>query len=99
MSDHQRHDTLGIGIQIGFNIERDMANGLKNNVWAKVTVVVVPLAIAGLVAFGQIKSDVRHVEDQLDTKANAETVQVQYEAIIQRLDDLKADIERLRDRD
>lgn len=73
-----------------------MANGPKNNVWAKVTVVVVPLAIAGLIAFGQIRSDLRHVEDQLDTKANAETVEVQYDAIIQRLDDLKADIERLR---
>ncbi len=74
-----------------------MANGPKNNVWAKVMVVVVPLAIAGLIAFGQIRSDVQHVEDQLDTKANAETVEVQYDAIIQRLDDLKADIERLRE--
>ena len=74
-----------------------MENGPKNNVWGKVVVVVVPLAIAGLIAFGQIRSDVRHVEDQLDTKANAETVAVQYDAIIQRLDDLKADIERLRE--
>ena len=74
-----------------------MANGPRNNVWAKVAVVVVPLAIAGLIAFGQLRSDVQHVEEQLDTKANAETMAVQYDAIIQRLDDIKAEVERLRE--
>lgn len=65
------------------------------NGWTKALALFLPLAIAGLIAWGSLKSDVRHIEAANVTHATKETVAVQYDAILRELRTMNARLERL----
>lgn len=68
--------------------------GAENtNGWKKPLLVLLPFAIAGLVGWGVLKSDVAHLHDDVEAKATRETVQAQYDAIVQRLDRIERKID------
>ena len=46
----------------------------------------ISMAVAGLLGWGALKADVINLRRDVDQKANKETVDVQYNAILQRLD-------------
>ena len=72
------------------------SNGLTRlNGFVKITVVVLPFVIAGLVAWGTIRSDVRHVERALNAKADAAVVATQYDAILRELQRINARLDGL----
>lgn len=65
------------------------------NGWAKVLALFLPLTVAGLIAWGSLKSDVRNQAQMSQSYANRETVQAQYAAILRELQLLNARMERL----
>lgn len=65
-----------------------------NGLWRKILLPLVPMFLTGLIAWGALRSDVRHIEEALATKANRETVAAQYDAILRELQSLRAVIER-----
>lgn len=72
-----------------------MANGWKNG-WGRVVVVVLPFFIAGLVGFGIVKSEVSRNKEMLRDKANVETVNVQYQAVLREIRLLRDDVAELK---
>lgn len=68
-----------------------MANGWKNG-WGRVLAVVLPFFIAGLVGFGVLKSEVGRNKEALVEKANAETMNVQYQAVLREIRLLREDV-------
>lgn len=73
-------------------------NGLKFNTWGKLLIVCVPLAIAGFIAWGTLRSDMRHAEAALKDKADRAMVESQYERILSDLGEIKRRLERLENR-
>lgn len=73
-----------------------MADGNGKGFWGRLLIVLLPMALAGLVAMASLRSDVQHVQQDLQTKANRETVEAQNRAVLQGLEDLRADIRDLR---
>lgn len=73
-----------------------MADGNGKAIWGRLLVALIPLAILGLLAMAALRSDVRHVETDLETKANRETVEAQNRAVLQGLEDIRSDIRELR---
>lgn len=71
-------------------------NGNGRAIWTRVGIALIPTAIAGLLAVASVKSDVRHLEEDLQTKANRETVEAQNRAVLQGLEDIRSDIRDLR---
>jgi hypothetical protein len=61
-------------------------NGERNGIWARILSVVIPMTVAGLIAWGSLRSEVDQHTKALEGKANRETVTVQYDEIIRRLD-------------
>lgn len=66
-----------------------------NGLWPKILAVIVPAGVAGLIAWGSLRSDVTHVAQAMDLKAEKETVTVEYQAIVDRLDAIDRRLERL----
>jgi len=64
--------------------------------WSRLVLAILPLAVLGFVAVIALRSDVHHIEEELSTKANRETVEAQNRAILQTLEDIRADIRDLR---
>lgn len=52
------------------------------------------LVVAGLLAFGALQSQAIDLRRDVDLKANRETVLIQYQSIIQRLDAIDRKLER-----
>jgi len=73
-----------------------LADGNGKGIWGRVAIALIPTALAGLVAIAALRSDVRHIEQDLESKANRETVETQNRAILQGLEDLRSDIRELR---
>lgn len=73
-------------------------NGPKLNGWGKLLIICVPLAIAGLIAWGTLRSDMRHAEAALERKADRTMVEVQYERILSELGEIRRRLERLENR-
>ena len=65
------------------------------NGWAKALALFLPLLVAGLIAFGSLKSDVQHAEAAIYNAATQKTVDVQYEAILRELRSLNDRMARL----
>ena len=57
----------------------------RMNGWLRVLALVLPVAIAGLIAWGALRSDVSHLERVVANKADGGVVSVQYEAILREL--------------
>lgn len=66
-----------------------------NGVWWKLAGSLVPLAIVGALAMAALKADVRHLQDTVNQKANRETVEAQYQALLRELQAIRGIIERL----
>jgi hypothetical protein len=69
-------------------------NGKLNGVWPKILLAVLPLLVIGLVAFGALKSDVRHTAAELEDKADAVVVETQYEVLTNTLERMEAKMDR-----
>ena len=67
-----------------------------NDTLIAVVLTVVPLTGGGLIAWGRIRSEVDDVRKDLDLKANKETVEVQYDAIMERLDRIEGKMDNRR---
>lgn len=65
------------------------------NGWAKVLLLFIPLAVAGLIAWGGLRSDMNHVEAEEASHASRETVDAQYQAILRELQTINARLQRL----
>jgi len=70
--------------------------GERNGIYVRILSVAIPLAIAGLIAYGTLREKVDNTAAALDRKANRETVDVQYNAILQRLDAIDRKLEAVR---
>ena len=58
----------------------------ESNGWRKIVLAfLIPTAIA-LISYGTLRSDVKHLESEMQGKATRETIQAQYQDILQRLD-------------
>jgi hypothetical protein len=68
-------------------------NGARLNGWLKLLAVLVPLTVAGLVAFGRLSARADALEAAIQAKASREIVSLQYEQILSELREIK---ERLR---
>jgi hypothetical protein len=73
-----------------------LADGNGKGIWARLLIALIPLGLAGLIAMASLRSDMRHVEETLQTKANRETVEAQNRAVLQTLEDIRADLRELR---
>jgi hypothetical protein len=62
-------------------------------IWKKILIALVPMAVAAGVAMVSLRSDVKHLEAEVSSKAARETVDLQYQAIIQRLDRIERKID------
>ena len=68
------------------------ANG--NGTWKRfVLQLVIPTAVA-LMGYGALKADVRNLREQVDTKASRETIEAQYQSIMQRLDRIERKLDQ-----
>ena len=67
----------------------------NGSLWRKILIVLIPLLIAGVVAWITMRGDIRHLETSLDTKANRETVQAQFEAILRELQQINRRLDNL----
>lgn len=61
--------------------------------WA---VTLLPLVIAAIIGWGTLRSDVNHLEAAVETKANRETVDAEYQAILRELQEIHIQLQRLR---
>lgn len=68
----------------------------RNGVWARILVVAIPLAIAGLIGWGTLREKVDNTARAMDGKANRETVEVQFNAIMRELQGAREDIADLK---
>ena len=68
------------------------------NGWLKILALVVPLALAGLVAAVVMRAELTSVQRELDTKAERSVVETNQRNIIARLDRLSDQVERLTER-
>lgn len=68
------------------------------NGWAKMLVGLLPLAGAGLIAWGTLRSDVNALARNVEAKASRETMQTQYDAIQRQLSDIQQQLRELRSR-
>ena len=68
------------------------------NGWLKILALVVPLALAGLVAGVVMRAELTSVQRELDTKAERSVVETNQRNIIARLDRLFDQVERLTER-
>lgn len=60
--------------------------------------IAIPLAVAGLVAWGQLSARIEDARQRLEAKADRETVTVQYQAILEQLRVINQRLERLEGR-
>lgn len=60
-----------------------------NGIWPRVLLALLVPVLAGLIAWGTIRSDVANLKAAVDSKASREVVQAQYEAILRELQDIK----------
>lgn len=65
------------------------------NGWAKVLAAAIPLAAAGFIAWGSLRSDVGHLQDESERYATRETQTLQYEAILRELRTMNDRLSRL----
>ena len=68
----------------------------QSNGWRKIVLqFATPIAIA-LVGYGVLKADVRHLQEDMQTKASRETIQAQYDAIRERLDRIERKLDAIK---
>lgn len=72
-------------------------NWKANGAW-KLVATLLPLLIAGLVAWGQVHNEQVGLRRDLERKANQETMQVQYETLLRELQAINRRLERLETR-
>lgn len=68
----------------------------SNGIWGRILIALIPLCILGVLALASMRSDVRHLQGALDTKANRETVEAQNREVLRSLEALRQDIQDLR---
>lgn len=68
---------------------------LKPNGWFRVLAVVIPLIVAGLIAWGSLRSDVRYLSREVERKADRDVVQVQYERLLAELAAIREQLDAL----
>ena len=66
------------------------------NGWLKPLLTLVPVILAGAIAYGVIRADVNHVQSELEKKASRETVAAQYDGIMRNLLVLTEEVRELR---
>lgn len=74
----------------------DSGNHRGVALWTRVALFLLPLALAGLVAWGRLNARADALERALEGKANRETVEAQYNAILRELADIKAELRALK---
>jgi hypothetical protein len=67
----------------------------NGSVWWRIGLAVIPLLIAGVLAFGALRSDVRHLENTQSNLAPREVVEAQYAAILRELQSIQARLDRM----
>lgn len=65
------------------------------NGWGKVLATLLPLLIAGLIAYGRLTAQAETLREQVGEKASRETVTTQYNEILRRLEAIDRRLERL----
>lgn len=68
------------------------------DVWSRVLLALLPVVLAGLVAYGALTARVQNTANAVETKANRETVEAQYNAILDRLNVIDRRLERIEGR-
>jgi len=72
----------------------ELRNGSLTAV-VRLLAIAIPLAVAGLVAWGQLSARIEDARQRLEAKADRETVTVQYQAILEQLRVINQRLERL----
>ena len=68
------------------------------NGWGRILMAVIPLTLLGLVALIRMSERVDNQAKAIETKANRETVEVQYRALLDVLREVQADVRELKRR-
>jgi hypothetical protein len=67
----------------------------RNGIWARILSVVIPMMVAGLIAWGSLRSDVEHAAAAIEKKADQSTVNVQYEALLREMQGVNQRLDRM----